>query len=426
MVPLLQSSTPKTKKIPYMLHKSLILIAFALLLSACKPAAEEPAEVIDYAAEARRIVETSIIVDTHVDVPFRLQQHPQDVSTATPTGDFDYPRAVTGGLNAPFMSIYTEASLEAQGGSREAADELIDIVEGIVAGAPDKFAIARSPAEVREHFENGVISLPLGMENGSPLEGSMAALKHFYDRGIRYITLSHSLSNHLSDSSYDSNHQWGGLSDFGAAVILEMNRYGIMVDVSHVSDEAFWDVLEVSQAPVIASHSSARHFTPDWERNMSDEMIIAMADKGGVIQINFGSSFITQEAREYSTPAFAALNAWMAEDPENRTMALAMTDFYPKYIAEHGMFPYASVDDVLDHFDHVVALVGIDHVGIGSDYDGVGDTLPTGLKDVSTYPNLVEGFLKRGYSEEDIRKILGGNILRVWEEIESRAVRKQT
>lgn len=409
-----------------MLHQTLTLIASALLLAACKPADEQPAEAVDHATEAQRIAESSIIVDTHVDVPFRLQQQPQDISVATPTGNFDYPRAVAGGLNAPFMSIYTEASLEAEGRSREAADELIDLVERIVESAPDKFAIARSPAEVREHFENGIISLPLGMENGSPLEGDMAALKHFYDRGIRYISLSHSLSNHLSDSSYDPNRQWGGLSDFGTEVVKEMNRFGIMVDVSHLSDDAFWDVLDVSLAPVIASHSSARHFTPDWERNISDEMIKALAEKGGVVQINFGSGFITQEAREYSTPAFAALGAWIAEDPDNRTMAEAMTDFYPKYVAEHGMFPYASVDDVIDHIDHVVALTGIDHVGIGSDYDGVGDTLPVGLKDVSTYPNLVEGLLIRGYSEEDIRKILGGNVLRVWEEVESKAVRKQT
>lgn len=409
-----------------MIPRYLPLFAFALLLAACKPADEQPADALDYAAEAARIARSSIIVDTHVDVPYRLLDNPQDVSVATPTGNFDYPRAVAGGLNAPFMSIYTEPSLEAEGRSREAAEQLIDLVEGIVASAPDKFTIARSPAEVREHFENGIISLPLGMENGSPLEGDMAALKHFYDRGIRYISLSHGKSNHLSDSSYDENHQWGGLSDFGTEVVKEMNRFGIMVDVSHLSDDAFWDVLEVTQAPVIASHSSARHFTPGWERNMSDDMIVALAENGGVIQINFGSGFITQQAREYSTPAYAALDAWIAEDPENRNMATAMTDFYPDYIAEHGSFPFATVDDVLDHFDHVVKLAGIDHVGIGSDYDGVGDTLPIGLKDVSTYPNLIEGLLRRGYSEADIRKILGGNLLRVWEEVESRAVKKQT
>ncbi len=409
-----------------MMRKYLPLLASALLLAACKTSEDQPATAVDYAAEAQRIARTSIIVDTHVDVPFRLQQRPEDVSVATPTGDFDYPRAVAGGLNAPFMSIYTEPGLEAQGRSSEAADELIDLVEGIVAASPDKFAIARSPAEVREHFESGIMSLPLGMENGSPIAGEMALLKHFYDRGIRYISLSHSMSNHLSDSSYDPNHQWGGLSDFGKKVVLEMNRFGIMVDVSHVSDDAFWDIMEVSIAPVIASHSSARHFTPDWERNISDEMIKALAEKGGVVQINFGSSFVTEEAREYATPAFAALGAWIAEDPENRSMAEAITDFYPRYVAEHGSFPYATVDDVLDHFDHVVDLVGIDHVGIGSDFDGVGDTLPVGLKDVSAYPNLIEGLLKRGYSEEDIRKILGGNILRVWEDVESKAVKKQT
>ena len=409
-----------------MMLKYLPLLASALLLAACKTGNEQPTDAVDYAAEAARIAKSSIIVDTHVDVPYRLLGNPQDVTIRTPTGDFDYPRAVAGGLNAPFMSIYTDASLEAEGRSKETAEQLIDLVEGIVDSAPQKFAIARSPAEVREHFELGLISLPLGMENGSPLEGDMAALKHFYDRGIRYISLCHGESNHLSDSSYDENHQWGGLSDFGKEVVKEMNRFGIMVDVSHLSDDAFWDVIEVTQAPVIASHSSARHFTPGWERNISDDMIVALAETGGVIQINFGSSFITQEARDYSTPAFAALREWIAADPENRNMGSAMVDFYPDYIAEHGSFPFATVDDVIDHFDHVVRLVGIDHVGIGSDYDGVGDTLPVGLKDVSAYPNLIEGLLRRGYSEEDIRKILGGNLLRAWEEVESRAVRKQT
>ena len=414
MVPLLQSSTPETKKIPNMLRKYLTLLVSALLVAACKPTAEEPAGAVDYAAEAHRIAKTSIIVDTHVDVPFRLLEYPQDVSAATPSGDFDYPRAVEGGLNAPFMSIYTAAELEAEGTSRETADKLIDVVEGMVAAAPDKFAIARSPAEVREHFDQGIMSLPLGMENGSPLDGNMAALKHFYDRGIRYISLCHGLSNHLSDSSYDPNNQWDGLSDFGVEVVKEMNRFGIMVDVSHLSDEAFWDVLDVSLAPVIASHSSARHFTPGWERNLSDEMIVALAEKGGVIQINFGSSFLTQDSREYSTPAYAALGALIAEDPDNRNMAKAMTDFYPDYIAEHGSFPYATMDDVLDHFDHVVELVGIDHVGIGSDFDGVGDSLPEGLKDVSQYPQLVGKLRESGYSATDIEAILGGNLLRVW------------
>jgi membrane dipeptidase len=322
------------------------------------------------------------------------------------------------------MSIYTAADLEVEGRSRDAADELIDIVEKVVADSPDKFAIARSPADVRTHFEQGIVSLPMGMENGSPIEGSLGSLKHFYDRGIRYITLAHSLSNHISDSSYDTERPWNGLSDFGIEVVKEMNRFGIMVDVSHLSDDAFWDVLEVSTVPVIASHSSARHFTPGWERNISDEMIKALAEQGGVVHVNFGSGFITQAAREYDTKRFAAGREYMAANPEV-TMGEMIRDWAPEYIAEHGPYPYATLEDVLDHIDHMVTLAGIDHVGIGSDYDGVGDTLPVGLKDVSTFPNLIEGLLRRDYSEEDIRKILGENTLRVWAAVEAGAVRKQ-
>jgi membrane dipeptidase len=260
----------------------------------------------------------------------------------------------------------------------------------------------------------------MGMENGSPLEGDLAALQHFHERGIRYITLAHSLSNHISDSSYDENRQWNGISEFGVEVVHEMNRLGIMVDVSHLSDEAFWQVLEISAVPVIASHSSARHFTPGWERNMSDEMITALAEKGGLIMINFGSAFITEEAHQYSLERWPASRAFVAEHSD-MSREDAQKAFAARWEAEHGPMPYASLDDVLDHFDHVVRLVGVDHVGIGSDYDGVGDSLPTGLKDVSAYPNLVEGLLRRGYSEADVRKILGENLLRVWQAIDDYA-----
>jgi len=404
-----------------------ILASCAVLLTACEiptPATSTTAESIDFAVEAKRIANDSIIVDTHIDVPMRIFAQPQDVSVATEGGDFDYPRAVSGGLNAAFMSIYTAAELEAAGESKDLADELIDAVEAIVENAPDKFAIALSPAEVRSQFEQGIMSLPMGMENGSPIEGNLTNLKHFYDRGIRYITLAHSLSNHISDSSYDENRQWNGLSDFGVEVVKEMNRFGIMVDVSHLSDDAVRQVLAVSTSPVIASHSSARHFTPGWERNMSDELIKTLADNGGVIQINFGSGFISKAARDYDEPRWAAAAAWLAENP-GKSYADVAREWLPSYIAENGPYPFATLDDVLDHFDHAVALAGIDHVGIGSDYDGVGDSLPTGLKDVSSYPNLIEGLLQRGYSEEDIRKILGENLLRVWSEVEARALKKQ-
>lgn len=405
-----------------MTSKIFCVAAAATLLSACNPdttSDSEPAAT-DFAAAAQRITQDNIIVDTHVDLPYRLEKEPADISQATDEGDFDYPRAVAGGLNVPFMSIYTPARLEAEGGSKAAAENLIDIVERIVAAAPDKFAIARSVADVRRQFAEGLISLPMGMENGSPIDGDLDNLRHFYERGIRYVTPAHSLSNHLSDSSYDANRQWHGLSDFGKDAIREMNRLGIMVDVSHLSDEAFWQILDISAAPVIASHSSARHFTPGFERNMNDDMIVALAEKGGVIQINFGSTFISQKSRDYGNALQEAGKAYLAEHP-GLTEDFVFSEFPAIYAKEHGPMPYASIDDVLDHFDHVVKLAGIDHVGIGSDFEGVGDTLPVGLKDVAAYPHLVEGLLRRGYSEDDIRKILGENLLRVWQAVEDYA-----
>lgn len=398
------------------------LLATATLLAACGTddnAGSEPATV-DYAAEAQRIAQSSIVIDTHIDVPMKLAMTAPDVSQATESGDFDYPRAVAGGLNVPFMSIYTPASYEAEGKSKAAAESLIDLVENMVANAPDKFSLATSVADVRSQFDAGLMSIPMGMENGSPVDGDLANLRHFYDRGIRYVTPAHSLSNHLSDSSYDENRQWNGLSEFGKDAIQEMNRIGMMIDVSHVSDDAFWQIIEISEAPVIASHSSARFFTPGFERNMNDEMIVAMAEKGGVIQINFGSTFVSQKSRDYGDARSAAGKQYLAEHPDT-TEAFLYREYPAIYAEEHGPLPFASLDDVLDHFDHVVKLAGIDHVGIGSDYDGVGDSLPTGLKDVSSYPNLIAGLLKRGYSEEDIRKILGENLLRVWEAVEDYA-----
>jgi len=405
-----------------MTNKILCLAASTLLLAACGSEGEDRSATVtvDHAAQAQRIAHESIIIDTHIDAPYRLASRPADVSQPTDSGDFDYPRAVAGGLNVPFMSIYTPAEHEAEGKSKATAESLIEIVEGMVASAPEKFAIATSVADVRRQFEAGIMSLPMGMENGSPIDGDLDNLRYFYDRGIRYLSLCHGSNNHLSDSSYDETPKWNGISEFGAEVITELNRLGIMVDVSHVSDEAFWQILDVTEVPVIASHSSARHFTPGFERNMSDEMIVALAENGGVIQINFGSMFVNQAALEYSRARMAAGKKYLAEHPE-LSQSYLYREYPAIYAQQNGPMVYASVDDVLDHFDHVVKLVGIDYVGIGSDFDGVGDALPDGLKDVSGYPNLVEGLLRRGYSEEDIRKILGENLLRVWEAAETYA-----
>ena len=395
------------------------LSSCALLISALFASHSVLAETSTYSAseKATKIAQETIIVDGHIDVPYRVKEKWVDVTKATQDGDFDYPRAVSGGLNAPFMSIYVPASLDNSPESTQIAHELIDSVEAIVARAPDKFAIAKSPSDVRAQFEKGLISLPMGMENGSPIQGDLANLSAFYERGIRYITLAHSQANHISDSSYDLRRKWKGLSPFGKTLVGEMNNIGIMLDISHVSDDAFYQVIELTKVPVIASHSSLRRFTPGFERNMDDEMIKKLGENGGVIMINFGSSFVSKEAGKWRSGLTAARKALVEKEGEDSPKLENFEENYRKEVP----YPYSTLDEVLDHIDHVVKLIGVDHVGIGSDYDGVGDSLPIGLKDVASFPNLVQGLLDRGYSRSDIEKILSGNLLRVWQQVEEYA-----
>ncbi len=395
------------------------LSSCALLISALFASHSVLAETSTYSAseKATKIAQETIIVDGHIDVPYRVKEKWVDVTKATQDGDFDYPRAVSGGLNAPFMSIYVPASLDNSPESTQLAHELIDSVEAIVARAPDKFAIAKSPSDVKAQFEKGLISLPMGMENGSPIQGDLANLTAFYERGIRYITLAHSQANHISDSSYDLRRKWKGLSPFGKTLVGEMNNIGIMLDISHVSDDAFYQVIELTKVPVIASHSSMRRFTPGFERNMDDEMIKKLGENGGVIMINFGSSFVSKEAGKWRSGLTAARKALVEKEGEDSPKLENFEENYRKEVP----YPYSTLDEVLDHIDHVVKLIGVDHVGIGSDYDGVGDSLPIGLKDVASFPNLVQGLLDRGYSRTDIEKILSGNLLRVWQQVEEYA-----
>jgi len=389
----------------------LSLLLFSCAVFACAPL--QTASTDEALKEkANRLAQQFIIADTHVDVPYRLQEKMEDISVSTEGGNFDYPRAKSGGLNAPFMSIYTPADYEAKGRSKALADSLIDMVEKFQKDWPDKFAVAKSVAEVKAQFKRGLISLPMGMENGSPIEGKLENLRHFYERGIRYITLAHSKSNHLSDSSYDTTRQWHGLSPFGKEVVAEMNRLGIMIDISHVSDETFYQVMELSKAPAIASHSSCRYFTPGWERNMDDAMIRALAKNRGAIMINFGSSFLSDSYRKIEDKMWKYFEENKLDSNSEEGKAYAK-----KFRAENNL-GYADISDVVAHIDHVVKLVGVDHVGFGSDFDGVGDSLPTGVKSVADYPNIIYELLKKGYSEKDIEKICSGNLLRVWSEVE--------
>ena len=413
---------------------ALIVLCSTAMLTACseKTTSIEKAKSVEKAEitkkmtveqQAEKIAKESIIIDTHIDVPYRLEEEYEDVSVATAKGEFDYPRAVKGGLDAPFMSIYIPSKLQKIGGSKILADKLIDGVEKIVQQSPDKFALAYSTTQIKDNFSKGLISLPMGMENGSPIEGDLANLQHFYDRGIRYITLAHAKTNHISDSSYDENRPAQGLTEFGKNLVVEMNNIGVMVDISHVSDQAFYQVMEISKVPVIASHSSARFFTPDFERNMSDDMIKLLAKNGGVIQMTFSGIFTSKKFRDQSA-AYKLVKADFLK-VNNLDEALeadkSKIDAFEEAYELEKPYDNGTLEQVLDHYEHVINLVGIDHVGIGSDFDGVSGILPDTLNDVASYPNLIAGLLKRGYTEQEIKKLLSGNLMRVWQQVEEYA-----
>jgi membrane dipeptidase len=372
---------------------------------------------------ADSLAQAYIIADSHVDLPyrlkvkkFRLEREYLGIPVSTTEGDFDFERAKKGGLDAPFMSIYIPSSYQLQEDKGKAlADSLIDMIDGIIIAHPDKFGKGTTPQEIEENTKAGKISLPLGMENGAPIGNDLANVKYFYDRGIRYVTLTHGKDNQICDSSYDTLNTWKGLSPFGEQVVKEMNRVGIMVDISHVSDSTFYDVLKITKVPVIASHSSARFFTPGFQRNMSDDMLKALKENGGVIQINFGSTFLDSTVAKQNTENRKKLQAILKE--KNLTMADTLAKPVIEQFRKDNPSLFADVETVANHIDRVVQLAGIDHVGIGSDYDGVGDSLPTGLKDVSQYPNLIFVLLKRGYSPEDIEKICSKNVFRVWNKV---------
>ena len=367
-----------------------------------------------------------IIVDGHVDLPEYMMDHKYlsvkqlaTVPVQNKDGDFDYVRAKKGGLTAPFMSIYVPSSYQKTGGAKEYADSLINMVNEIAKANPDKFSVVRSPSQIESNFKKGIISLPMGMENGAPIGDSIQNVEYFHKRGIRYITLTHATDNQISDSSYDSTGTWNGLSTFGKEVVKEMNRVGIMVDVSHLSDSAALQAIALSEVPCIASHSSIRKFTPGFIRNMNDDILKELAAKGGVIGISFGTSFLDENLRMLRNKRSEKLKTLLDKQKltEDSPAAKLIVDKFNK----ENPVKYATIDMVANHIDHAVKLVGIDHVGLGSDFDGVGDSLPAGLKDVSQYPNLLYILLKRGYSEEDISKICYKNFFRVWTQVEARA-----
>jgi membrane dipeptidase len=396
-----------------------VLLAIMLVVLGTALLAQQPTK--RQYKRAKKLAHKYIITDGHVDLPYRLrvqnfklEREYLGIPIETEKGDFDFVRAREGGLDAPFMSIFIPASYQ-DGRAKLLADTLIDMVEGITRAHPKYFGLAKTPQEVEANFRKGIISLPMGMENGAPIEGQLENVQYFYDRGIRYITLTHSKDNHICDSSYDDTGTWNGLSPFGRDVVTEMNKVGIMIDISHVSDSAFWQVMALTKAPCIASHSSCRKYTPGFERNMNDEMIKEMGKNGGVIQINFGSTFLDGAIRKDRDEKRQALRELLEKE------GLTNSDDAAKPIIEQfgkdNPTLFADVKTVANHIDHVVSLIGVEHVGFGSDYDGVGDSLPTGLKDVSQYPNLIAELLRRGYTKTDIEKMCYKNVWRVWNEV---------
>jgi len=361
---------------------------------------------------ARAILTKTPIVDTHIDFPWHLVERnkwykPGYTAWAlkNPDGDFDFERAKKGGLYGAFMSIYIPAHYQkVPGRAKQVADSLIDMVYAVAKDYPGKFALAMKANDVTTNFKKGIVSLPMGMENGAPIE-TLADVSYFHRRGIRYVTLTHSRDNQICDSSYDTLHTHKGLSEFGRQVVREMNRVGIMVDVSHLSDDAIWDVLEIARKPLIATHSACRHFTPGFERNLSDTLIRAIAKTGGVVQVPFSHYFLSTDARAKFTAAEKALKDKKLDEnsPEGRA-------FMKQQLTLAGI----TVRDVADHIDHIKKLVGVDYIGLGSDFDGVGLALPPDLADASMLPNLIAELLRRGYSETDVRKICSENVLRVW------------
>lgn len=372
----------------------------------------------DIAERARKLHFSSIVLDTHDDTTQRLMSGKFDIATRNSDGSIDIPRMREGGMNAIFFSIWIDGRIMGPPAVQKALDQ-IDAVHEMVRKNSKDMVFCRTADEVRRARKDGKIAVLMGVEGGHMIGNDVRVVRIFGDLGVRYMTLSHFYNDEWADSSTDKPAH-NGLTDSGKDIVREMNRQGIMVDISHVSDKTFYDALEVSKAPLIASHSSCRALC-NHVRDMNDDMIKALAAKGGVIQINYEVSFIDQPYKDASEKLngrdVAAVFAQMKKDcgDDGECMEKKMKQMHDQAIAD-GKLPHVSWERIIDHIDHAVKLVGPDHVGLGSDFDGA--TMPEGMEDASKLPKITEALLRKGYKEEDVRKILGGNLLRVMEQNE--------
>ena len=384
-----------------------------------------PALADDPGTKARRLHARAIVVDTHVDAPYRLEKKWADVGERGATPHFDIPRALEGGLTAPFLAIYVPASYAETGGAAREALDLIDLVQRVVQAHPKDLTAAGSVADIRQAKRDRKIAVLMGIEGGHAIEDSLGALREFYRLGVRYMTLTHTNTNHWADSSgkfylpdfnpadFQVHH---GLSDFGRAVVREMNRIGMMVDVSHVSEETIDDVLETSRAPVFASHSSCRAIC-DIPRNLTDGQIARIAAKGGVVMINVSSYFVDpavvkamNDERAKLLPEYLKIKQDLASDPKKRDEAIVkLFDAIPRR--------RTTWTRVIDHIEHVIQVAGPQAAGLGTDFDGIEDP-PEGLDDVSKLPVITAELLRRGHSERVVEGVLGENFLRFFRRIQ--------
>ena len=397
-----------------------VLLSTAALLAAATPAAAQ-----DEAA-ARRILERTPLIDGHNDLPWALREtygndpHAVDLTAnldASTELHTDIPRLRAGGVGGQFWSVYVPATLTPVEAAK-ATFEQIDTVKRIVAAHPDVFELATTADDIERIHRRGRIASLIGMEGGYSIDDSLGLLREFHDAGARYMTLTHSKTTSWADSATDAP-KWGGLNPFGEEVVREMNRLGMMVDLSHVSEETMLDAMRVSEAPVIFSHSSARAVVAH-PRNVPDSVLRLMAEDGGVVMVNFVPGFISETVRAWGAARAAEDARLKALNPGDPS---AVTAGLQAWIAANPA-PRATIADVVAHIQHVRDVAGIDHVGLGGDFDGV-SALPEGVDGVDAYPRILAALMANGWSEADIRKLAGENILRVMRQVEAVAANKR-
>src|SRR5579872_1428565 len=375
--------------------------------------------------KARAIHDSAIIVDTHADTPQRFLYENFDIGSTDPkdVGHISLDKARAGNLGAEFFSIWVDPETN-QGHFAKRTFDLIDSVYEQAARHPDRMMMAFSTADIERAHREHKLAACMGIEGGHSIENDMRLLRDYYRLGVRYMTLSWSNTNEWADSSGDIDNpkvqHHNGLTDFGKQVVLEMNRLGMMVDISHVADKTFWDAIAVTKAPVIASHSSARALT-NAPRNMTDDMLRAVAKYGGVVDVNFYSGFVDEDYRKASEPinkqAGEAVKTYLEKQKaEGKTVTYIEVDRIEREWA--AKIPRPPLKSLIDHIDHIAKVAGIDHVGLGSDLDGVAGATPQGIDSAADLPKITQALLDRGYSAGDIHKILGGNVLRVFKEVE--------